>query len=540
VRTTLRPVAEIRARLLWRRLTTRGGVAEGVARVALLVLALPLGVAFAVALGAGTYQAVRSGRGLQVDVASAAVFFGLWQTWTAVSLTLNDREGLDLRRFLVYPTPPGRIYAMGLATGIAGDPIAVFWGVLLGGVFAGAALARPGAWLLMLALTLFLFAVATVIYVSLLQEILSLALASRRFREWAMVLSVLLSVGILTLVATGAPRTWSEARGLLPALAVAQWLAWPAAFTVGAVRRLYSADGALALPWILGQALVSAAAGRMAFAVALFQARNGGEAGPGIGAAGGKGWPLPFAGPLGPLLEKEGKYLLRHPLARISAFLVPALAAVVAWKVEPALPADAGEVVRALPLFGLAAYTHLVLQSLWLNALGWERGGARLLFLAPVDGGDVLVAKNVVLYAYSLLVFALAAVPLLLAGEPPPAWALAAALALHAGMAPWLYAAGNLVSILNPKAASFAVQRHASLPALSGLAGLAILSATSALFALPVLLALRNESPWMLPGGWTVLGLAGLWVYRRALPPEARLLAEQRDALLPVVCGDDA
>jgi ABC-2 type transport system permease protein len=540
VRSELLAVAELRGRLLWRRLTGRAGIGEGVARVALFLLALPLGIAFAVALGVGTWQAVRAGRGLRVDVAAAAVFFGLWQTWTAVSLTVNDREGLDLRRFLAYPVRPGRIYAVGLATGIAGDPIAAFWALLLAGIFAGAALARPGAWLLALAAALLLFSVATVLYVALVQEVLSVVLASRRAREAAMVLSVLLAVGAVVAVVGSAPRSWRELRAVAPALSVGQWLAWPAAFTAAAVRRLYAGEVGAAVPWLAGQAVASLASGRLAFAVALRHAQGGGEGEGSAGDAGGKGWWLPASGPFAALLEKEGKYLLRHPLSRIAAVLVPLISGLVAWKVAPLVPPEAGDVVRALPLFGVAAYSHVFLQSFWLNALGWERGGARLLFLAPIDATEVLAAKNLALYLLSLAVFGLGATPILAAGALPPAWALAGAVALHAGMAPWLYAVGNAVSVLNPKAASFAVQQRASLPALSGLAGLAVVSVTTGLFALPVLAALRLEAPWVLPGGWAALGLAGGWVYRRALGAEGRLLGSRRDALLPVVCGDDA
>jgi ABC-2 type transport system permease protein len=540
VRSLLLPVAELRGRLLWRRLTARGGIGEGVARVVLLVLALPLGLAFAVAVGAGTHQAVRAGGGLRLDVATAAIFFGLWQTWTAVSLTLNDREGLDLRRFLVYPVRPGRIYALGLASGVAGDPVGVFWAVVLSGVFGGAAFARPGPWLLLLALGLLLFAAGTVLYVALLQELLSLALSSRRMREAAMVLSVLVSVGLLTLLVGVSPRSWRDLRLLAPALSVAQWIAWPAALTAGAARHLYAGRALSSLPWLAGLALACAATGRVAFAVALRQAQAGGDAAARAPSSGGRGWRLPLPGPLEALVEKEAKYLVRHPLARIAAVLTPVIAALIAWKVEPAIPQEAGEVVRALPLFALAAYSHLVLQSFWLNALGWERGGARLLFLAPLGARAVLFAKNAVLYLYALAVFSLSAVPLLAAGGPPPAWAIAGALALHAGMAPFLHGAGNLVTILNPKAASFAVQRSASVSALSGLAGLAILSATTGLFALPVLAALRLDSPWLLPAGWAALGLAGALAYRAALPAQARLLADRAEVVVGVVSGDPA
>ncbi|HVP66243.1 MAG TPA: hypothetical protein VMT17_03160 [Anaeromyxobacteraceae bacterium] len=535
-----RAVIELRARLLWRRLTGRAGIGEGVARVTLLLVAVPVGLFFAVFLGLGTWQAVRAPGGLRTEVTAVAVYFGIWQTWTAVSLSLNEREGIDLRRFLVYPIPPWRVYALGLGSGLAADPVTLFWGVLLAGIFAGAAIARPGAWLLLLGALLVLFALATALYAALLEEFLALVLSSRRSREWAIVLSVAASVAILLYLAASATRPLQALAEALPALRIARWLAWPGACAAAAARHLYEREPARSLPWLGLLAAGAAGAGRLAFAIALGQARG---AGAGAARAGGKGdarLPLPVGGRLGALVEKEWKYLLRHPLARIYAVLVPAVAALVGLGLEPRIPREARDVIRALPLFGLAAYAHVASQAFWLNSLGWERGGARLAYLAPVDGAEVLLAKNAVLYAYSLALFLASSLLVLVPGRPLPSWALPAALALHAGMAPYLYGAGNLVSILNPKAASFAVQRSATVPALSGLVGLGIVSTVGGLFSLPVLVALRLDSPWTLVGGWAALCAVGWIAYARVLSREGALLASRRDALLPAVCGDDA
>ena len=45
MRNEFRALAELRGRLLWRRFTARGGIAEGVASVVLLVIAVPVGLA---------------------------------------------------------------------------------------------------------------------------------------------------------------------------------------------------------------------------------------------------------------------------------------------------------------------------------------------------------------------------------------------------------------------------------------------------------------------------------------------------------------
>ncbi len=541
MRGELAALAELRGRLLWRRFTARGGIAEGVATVVLLAIAIPIGIGFAIAIGFGAYQSVRSAGGLRSDVGAAAIFFGIWQTWTAVSLTLNDRDGLDLRRFLLFPVRPGRVYAMGLATGVIGDPVGLVWATMLGGVFVGAAIARPGAWLVLLALLLALFAAATVVFVALVQEVLSAVLTTRRIREWAMLASVVASVAILGVLVWTSERPARAVGDVMPVLRWAQWLAWPAAFPAGAARALFAGRVAASLPWMAGLVGATAATGWVAFRLAFWQARQAGAGGD-FAASGrarvGAGW---WSGRTGALLEKEVRYLFRQPLARVDAFLAPAIMALVALRVEPRIPAEAGDVVRALPLFGAALYSHLLLQAFWLNAFGWERGGARAVFLAPIDLAAVLRAKAVVLYAYSLVLFLVSAGVLgALARGSAPRWALAGALVLHAATAPWLLAAGNLVSILRPKAASFAIQRSSAVSTFSGLLGMGITSAVMGVFALPALAAVRLDAPAVLVAGWGALGGVGLVLLRAAIPRQARLLADRRDEFLPAVCGDDA
>ncbi|HEU4385179.1 MAG TPA: hypothetical protein VFR85_16965 [Anaeromyxobacteraceae bacterium] len=532
-------LAELRARLFWRRLRGQGRFAEGIALGVLFLVTIPIGLALAGLIGAGSWRLTRQAPGRQLEIALAAMFFGLWQAWTAVSLALSEREGIDLKRFLVYPLPAGRVWLFGIGSSLAGDPVGLLWALLLGGILGGAAVGRPGLWLLGLGLDLLLFAAATVLLVALLHEVLALLSRRRWVREILLGLAVAGGVG-LGLYVVGSPRGGGALRHLLPWLRILEWVGWPAALATRAARGLYGGQPAAALPWMAALALGGAATGWMAFRLALGAALSGGSGGETGAARPGDGWKIgPWRGRFSALVEKEGKYLVRHPLVRVSSLVVPALGTLVAWKLSPRIPEEAGEVVRALPLIGFGLYTHMSMQVFWLNAFGWDRGGARGLFLAPLDLSEVLLAKNLALQAVSTAVYAATAALMLAVGGGVPAWALAAAAALHLGMAPACYALGNLVSVMNPRAAPFTVQRNAGFSWLSGLAGMAIVSGLSGLFAVPVLLALRLESPWLVPAAWALLGSVGLWAYRRTLPAVGRLLASRRDAFLPAVCGDD-
>jgi ABC-2 type transport system permease protein len=189
---------------------------------------------------------------------------------------------------------------------------------------------------------------------------------------------------------------------------------------------------------------------------------------------------------------------------------------------------------------GVALYVHLATQGFWLNGFGWERGGARLYFLSPLRLEAVLVAKNLSVAALALGIEACSVALMVLAGGWPPAWALAGSLALHLGTAPWFFAVGNLVSILNPRVAPLSLQRSGSLPALSALAGMVTFSGITALFALPVLLALKLDQGWLLAPAWVLLGAAGGLLWWRTLPAAARLLMSRREQLLAAVTGDEA
>ncbi len=528
----LRAIAELRFRLAVRRLRSRQGMADAIAQGLLYAIALPLGVAFAILVGTGSYRAARVGHGMQTTVAVTAILYGIWQTWTAVSLTVNERDTLDLRRLLPYPVHPGRVYALGLVASIIADPFAFFWLLLLAGMVGGAAVARPGSWIALLAVTAVAFAAATVALVALLQEALARLARRRHWRELAALGAIVAWLGVVAMTSAGP----SALRTTWRVLRVLRWLPFPAAFATEATRSLFAADALAAVPWIACLAAATVVSGALAYRIGLATARSGGE---GIAVNRASGRPPGWTEAVGPLLEKELLYLARHPAARIYFVVLPAIAALLGWKLPAGRAGELSELVRVLPLFAIAAYVHLALQMFWVNGLGWERGGARALFLAPIDPGRILAAKNGALATYTLALFAIAGGAYVATSGPPPAWAAAGAVLLAIGLAPFLYGAGNVVSIVMPRAAPLGLQRAGSISAVAAIAGMGITSATLALFAFPVLLATTLDRLWIVPAGWAILGAVGVVTWRATLPAAGRLLAHRKEAVLAAVSGDD-
>ncbi len=531
---TLAAVGELRLRLFWHRLRGRGGLAEALAHGLGFVLAAMAGAGVAAMVGLASWRAARAGHGLDVVATASALFFGLGMAWTALALTVNEREILDLRRLLVYPIPAGRLYAAAVASAMLADPLAAFMGLALLGSLAGAAVARPGAWLLLLALALLLFAAATASLIALFQEILARLSRSRFFREIAIGAALLGWMALATVASTAKQMP----AGAWRAAAQLRWVFFPPALATEAVVRLYGGALLSALPFLAALALAAILTGVAAYRMALGTALAGGDGAVRVAQArrGGSLWPEK----MGPLLEKEILYLLRHPVARISAVIVPVLAAFFAWRGGVRLAAHPSPIWRAMPLFAIAVYVHLALQVFWLNAFGWDRGGARTFFLAPVSPLRVLAAKNVALSAMALALFLAGAAAWIAVAGSPGGRSLAAALLLNLGAGPVLYGAGNAVSIVNPRAAAFGLQRGSSVPQLSAVVGMALFTGAAAALSPPILLALWLDAPRIVAAGWALLG-AGAWiVWWLTLPAAAALLERRRDELLDAVCSDDA
>lgn len=542
-------LVELRLRLFLARLRGRGGIAEGVARAVGLFVAGPAALAFAVALGAASYRLALRAPGwdpLAVSVSAGAMLFAVWNGWTLLGLAMGERDALGLSRMLLYPVAPGRLYALGLAASLLGDPVAIVGALSLLGALTGAGVARPGAWLFGLAALLAGFAVATVTLVALLQEVLARLAASR----WRILLALAV-VGGLGLLRAAASGREGGFEALLPVLRRARWLAYPAALAGEGAARLYRGEGAGAALLPAGLLLLSsAAAGALAYRLALGAARSGGDGGP--SAVG--GWAPSTPGErssraprlsrwLGPLLELELRVLVRNPAARLSCVMVPAFVALFGGGLLrgtlPAGGAAASPVSRAVPLFVAVVYAQLSLQAFWLNPFGYDRGGARALFLAPVSPERILMAKNGAHLLLGLVVGALSIGAYAVVTGTPSVWALLSSAALALGLAPALLVTGNVVGTLAPRAVPAGIQRGAAVSPLAGLAGMAALSGAGLAFALPALAAVGWERPALVPLAWAGLAAAGWAGWFAALPAMGRLLQRRREALLEVVCGDE-
>lgn len=541
---TLGAVIELRGRLFWRKLRGKGGVAELAALVMSFVVVIPGSLGVAVALAWGAWQGT-SRHPTDFSDGTHGVLFGLWQLWTLVAISLNDRELFDLRRLLMYPISPAKVYALGVVSGVIADPVALAMVPPMAGAVLGAAFGRPGPWILGMAAALFAFGVATVALLTFVSELFAKISQGRRGREAVVI--IIVSVGLLSWAAgtwLGSPagrQTFLGAGGVGTVWKL-RWIAYPPAFASAAVTAFFKGRVGEGASFTAGLFGISAVISWLSYRLALSSARSGGEGGGASGSSGkGLGWRLGLGSEaFSALFEKELKMLARNPVGKMGLFLVPAFAAFLGFFAGGKIRlTEGGEALSALPLFGFAAYVHLVFQPFWVNSLGWERGGVRGLFLYPAPLSTVFAAKNASLHLFSFLTWLVSVVVYAAFAGPPPVWAFVAGAALHLGLGAPLYSVGNAISVIHPKAAQWSFRRGGTVPALSALVAMIALFFSAAIFALPALLALYLDSPWVLVGLWAALGALGFVGWRTLLSPAARLLERRKEQVVSVVAGDD-
>jgi hypothetical protein len=180
--------------------------------------------------------------------------------------------------------------------------------------------------------------------------------------------------------------------------------------------------------------------------------------------------------------------------------------------------------VRREPLLFAAVYAHLGVLELTTNCLGRDVDGARAWFLWPISTRAVLVAKNAVAYAFSVLIFA--ALVLVAAATGPVTFdQVAIALLAHLALFPLLATIGNVSSVLWPvPVRGMRLRRvRGSGPVGARMFALLVLSvaawapfALAALLSLPAAIAYLGEAVAMsLAYGGLLAFAAGLFDARR-------------------------
>jgi ABC-2 type transport system permease protein len=157
--------------------------------------------------------------------------------------------------------------------------------------------------------------------------------------------------------------------------------------------------------------------------------------------------------PLGALVEKEVRFLTRSPRFRL-VFLMGFTFGLLVW-----LPVAMGRQGGAQSFLGtnyltvVSVYSLLLLsEACFWNSFGFDRSAAQIYFLAPIPFARVLIGKNLSALFFIALEIGMIALVCGLLGMPLRPRTLAESFGVAAVITIFLLAAGNQLSIRQPRA----------------------------------------------------------------------------------------
>ena len=365
--------------------------------------------------------------------------------WQVVPLLLAATgAGLDLRKLLAYPIPPSQLFGIEVLLRVTAS---IEMALLMAGCGVGVAFnpALPG-WAPLAVVPFVLF---NLFLAAGLRDIITRVLANKRVREAAFFL-LILAAALPRFLATRAPGQAGPIRTALRQTSAFD--GWPWTATANLLQgRDFPVSSAVLLLWTFGAAVFA----RWQFSRTLnFDAQAAGashirpSAGPGLMES---LYRLPaavFRDPLGALIEKEFRFLVRAPRFRL-VFLMGFTFGLIIWLPFAAgAPRPPDSFMNQHYLTVVSVYALLLLGEVcFWNSFGFDRSAAQIYFLAPVSFARVLIAKNLTALFFILVEIGAIALVCSALGMPLSPIRLAEALAVALVLSIFLLGAGNLVSV---------------------------------------------------------------------------------------------
>ncbi len=536
-----RTMAWLRWRLMVNSLRTIRGLGETASGVLVLLLGAFLAALGVVAAGLAVFSGL-----LHATPEDARTVLGV--AWGAIGLLAllvpvmvgEGRAELAPRRLLQFPVTRRDLFWTGMLGGVSSGAN-LLWYPAMAATVAAALVSGRVSPVLVLAAGLLVTLTILALQQALLMGVQWIA-ASRRIREIATVLAIFLFVGLAQL-----PNLMAQGQAPGP---VAGESIPPVALRIllGVAASLPPALGAqLAVPrnglegptGLLGLLLWTGLGLGAAWKLFL----SGLERWPAVGAPSNRrdranaGLTATVTAPLPPdlagLAAKQLRYILRSTTGRLGLLLSPVLGLIFAFMGRNAPEVILGASTRDAVFLLLCLMGAMYGSHILANRFQWDRGGAGLYFVTPVDPGRVLLGLDLGIWLFGAMTsLGLLTAYVVAAGIPGPAVVISGLLIL-AGARILLSLAGAVLSILFPSPRDMGASRN-RLSLVSAFAMTGATPAAAAVFGLPAVLLLPRH-PGLAPAVLLVLLVAAAGFYRLMLPRLGRLLISRREALLAAI-----
>jgi ABC-2 type transport system permease protein len=373
--------------------------------------------------------------------------------WQVVPVLMAaSGASLDLRKLQAYPIPVSQLFELEVMLRITA---ALEVGLVLIG--AGIGILRNPAVPIWGALGLLPFVAFNLVLGVGARDTIARILARRRIREAAFFL-LILCAALPQLLITRGRGFESRFRAIMTR---ESWIGWPWTATSHLMQGQDTLKSlAIIIAWLSAAGLFSYWQFRrtITFDVQAASARPSSATGPSglFERFGERFFRLPsmlLGDPLGALIEKEVRFLTRSPRFRL-VFLMGFTFGLLVWlPVALGRQGNSQSFLSTNYLTVVSVYSLLLLsEACFWNFFGFDRSAAQIYFLAPIPFSRVMVGKNLSALFFIVLEITMIALVCGLLGMPLHPRTLAESFGVAAVISIFLLAAGNQLSIRQPRA----------------------------------------------------------------------------------------
>ena len=393
------------------------------------------------------------------------VFLLIFLYWQVVPLLVAaSGASIDLKKIQAYPISTPQLFTLELL--LRGTSAIEMLMILTG---MGVGVLRNPAVPFWTAAAFVPFVILNLLVGLVIRDLIVRLLAIRRVRE----IAALLVIGLATIpqflvrrgISTGANGGGPRRRGpgffrMLVSSNTSEYWPWTATSNL-----MFSPEGAppawfsllILLGWILGVGLLAAWQFKSMLAFDAQAAGSGGKGDKSRPSLMDRIYALPsmlLPDPLGTMVEKELRYLIRSPRFRL-VFLMGCTFGLIFSRAFGSGGGDSDALYLPDSLVYAGVYSLLLLGEVcFWNIFGFDRSATQIYFLAPVRFPKVLLAKNITALIFVSLEILLAAILLTVLQRDVAASSLAQAFAVTGVVCLYLLAAGNIMSVRNPRSAN--------------------------------------------------------------------------------------
>ena len=375
-----------------------------------------------------------------------AAFLICFMYWQIVPLLLASKgSSIDLRKLLAYPIRPSEFFALDvlLRLTIASEVL-----IVLGGAFTGLLLNSSLHW--WAAFALVPYVLFNMFFAVGIHDLIERLVARRGIRE-IIALLFIVAIALPQLLVMRASREHFHRLSEL-----ASWIGWPWRATADLAGGKPSAQALLLLSAWMVAAYIFA---RWQFGRTMqFDPSEAGASPRLTRAASRLDWfyrvpGVLFRDPLGILVEKELRTLVRSPRFRLVFAMGFSFGLIIWWPVAFGHSRNAHSFLGDNYVTVVSLYAVMLLSEvLFWNVFGFDRAAAQLYFVAPLKPGTVLKGKNLAASFFVALEVTMAVGVCALLRLPIALRGILEAYAVTTVITLLMLSIGNLTSVYSPRA----------------------------------------------------------------------------------------